>query len=107
MLFLTFLCKYSPLVWLTVPIATPRNVWGEDHNSSALNVYWDPVENTREMIRGKIIGYQVNMLTLYKYIIIIITLSSIAPSAHLKCSKREMLSKLGKVNSHGMQHREM
>ncbi|XP_078332403.1 contactin-5-like isoform X2 [Crassostrea virginica] len=42
-----------------MPVAVPTNIWGEGYNSTALEVHWDPVPDTREGIKGKLGGYQV------------------------------------------------
>ncbi|XP_048727659.2 contactin-5-like isoform X2 [Ostrea edulis] len=43
-----------------IPVAVPTNIWGEGYNSTALLVHWNPVPDTREEIKGKLGGYQVN-----------------------------------------------
>ena len=49
------------LVFFPVPVAVPTNIWGEGYNSTALEVHWDPVPDTREGIKGKLGGYQVRL----------------------------------------------
>ncbi|KAK7092346.1 contactin-5-like isoform X2 [Littorina saxatilis] len=43
-----------------LPLATPMNVWGEDYNATAIMVYWDKVTNTRQYMKGKLWGFQIN-----------------------------------------------
>ena len=42
-----------------MPNATPRNVYSTPFNATALEVFWTPVPNTREAMRGRLIGYRV------------------------------------------------
>ncbi|XP_025080368.1 contactin-like [Pomacea canaliculata] len=42
-----------------IPLATPHNVWGQDYNSTAIHVFWDPVQNTREDMKGKLRGFRI------------------------------------------------
>lgn len=41
-----------------MPHVAPQQVSARSFNSTALNVTWSPVEQTREKIRGKLIGYR-------------------------------------------------
>ncbi|KAK7092363.1 contactin-3-like [Littorina saxatilis] len=43
-----------------MPLGTPTNVQSSTVNSTALEVSWEPVSNTREIVRGRIQGYQIN-----------------------------------------------
>ncbi|XP_025080459.1 contactin-like [Pomacea canaliculata] len=43
-----------------LPIGTPGNILIFPHNSTALDITWIPVPDTKEAVRGKILGYQVN-----------------------------------------------
>lgn len=43
-----------------MPVALPTKIRGEGYNSTALLVTWNPVSDTREEIKGKLGGYQVN-----------------------------------------------
>ncbi|KAK7482492.1 hypothetical protein BaRGS_00026309 [Batillaria attramentaria] len=43
-----------------LPVATPTNTNGEEYNGTAVYLYWDPIPNTREFMKGKILGYQIN-----------------------------------------------
>ncbi|XP_076455487.1 contactin-like [Babylonia areolata] len=43
-----------------MPLETPRNVWAEDFNATAFIVHWDPVINTRDTMKGKLLGFQIN-----------------------------------------------
>ncbi|XP_076455700.1 contactin-like isoform X2 [Babylonia areolata] len=43
-----------------LPRASPTDVRIERYNATALLVTWVPVEDSREVVRGKILGYQVN-----------------------------------------------
>lgn len=51
----------SYFLFFPVPVAVPTNIWGEGYNSTALEVHWDPVPDTREGIKGKLGGYQVRL----------------------------------------------
>ncbi|XP_046576744.1 contactin-like [Haliotis rubra] len=44
----------------SLPYATPTNIWIDTFNATAIVVYFDAVDDTREAVKGKIIGYQVN-----------------------------------------------
>nr|KAG5693211.1 hypothetical protein BaRGS_034470 [Batillaria attramentaria] len=43
-----------------MPVGTPTNVQSNTFNSTALEVSWEPVPDTREVVKGKIVGYQIN-----------------------------------------------
>ncbi|KAH9509768.1 hypothetical protein Btru_045155 [Bulinus truncatus] len=43
-----------------IPVVAPTNVNSLTHNTSAVDVWWDPLAETREIARGKILGYQIN-----------------------------------------------
>lgn len=43
-----------------MPQAAPALVVPRPYNSTAINVTWIPVEETREKVRGKLIGYRVS-----------------------------------------------
>jgi hypothetical protein len=45
-----------------MPQVAPQGVRAMRFNSTALNVTWNPVEVTREKIRGKLIGHRVRMI---------------------------------------------
>lgn len=45
-----------------MPIAAPLDVSSSGFNSTALEVSWTEVEDTREKMRGKIGGYQVRAI---------------------------------------------
>lgn len=44
-----------------MPQVQPTEVSAFAHNATSLNVTWQPIEPTRENIRGKLIGYRVIM----------------------------------------------
>ena len=44
---------------ISVPVAAPQNVFADATNSTAMEVWWDPIPDTREVMKGKILGYQV------------------------------------------------
>lgn len=44
-----------------MPHVAPQQTAARSFNSTALNVTWLPVEQTREKIRGKLIGYRVSL----------------------------------------------
>ncbi|XP_029635341.1 contactin-like [Octopus sinensis] len=43
-----------------MPLGVPVNVFAADYNGTAMDVTWDPVSDTREVMRGRVQGYQVN-----------------------------------------------
>ena len=47
-----------------MPQVSPVQVAARSYNSTALNVTWLPIEQTRERIRGKLIGYRVIIVVL-------------------------------------------
>ncbi|GFS00043.1 contactin [Elysia marginata] len=57
-----------------VPVGAPTDVTSDSVNATAMIVYWTPVPNTREFIRGKVLGYQVGVLDA------------------LQCSNKEMIT---------------
>lgn len=44
---------------ISVPNGIPGNTYVSAYNESALIVYWDPVPDTREVVKGKLKGYKV------------------------------------------------
>lgn len=47
---------------IIVPTAAPANVLADGYNSTAMEVTWDPVADTREVMKGRLYGYQVVIL---------------------------------------------
>lgn len=47
-----------------MPQVSPVQVSARSYNSTALNVSWLPIEQTREKIRGKLIGYRVSTVVI-------------------------------------------
>lgn len=45
-----------------MPTAAPANVLADGYNSTAMEVTWDPVEDTRKVMKGRLYGYQVVIL---------------------------------------------
>ncbi|XP_060074968.1 contactin-like [Ylistrum balloti] len=43
-----------------LPIAVATNIRAWRHNATAILVVWDPIPDEREIMRGKLLGYQVN-----------------------------------------------
>ncbi|GFO42335.1 contactin, partial [Plakobranchus ocellatus] len=43
-----------------LPVGVPQNVNTNTYNSTAIEVFWDPVPQTREDAGGIILGYQIN-----------------------------------------------
>ncbi|XP_076447632.1 contactin-like [Babylonia areolata] len=43
-----------------MPRGTPREVYAVSFNATALDVFWTPVPNTRDQLRGKLMGYRIN-----------------------------------------------
>lgn len=46
-----------------MPQVAPQLVVARSYNSTALNVSWNPIEQTREKVRGKLIGHRVSICT--------------------------------------------
>lgn len=46
-------------LFLLVPSISITNVQAYPYNATALMVTWDPVPDTREVMKGKLLGYQV------------------------------------------------
>lgn len=46
-----------------MPQVAPQQVSARSFNSTALNVTWEPIDLRRELIRGKLIGHRVCILT--------------------------------------------
>lgn len=44
-----------------MPQVAPQQVAARAFNSTAINVSWVPIEQTRELIRGKLIGHRVSL----------------------------------------------
>ena len=44
-----------------MPIPAPKIQGCSAINSTAMDVYWTPIENTRQNIKGKIAGFQVRI----------------------------------------------
>ncbi|XP_014219381.1 contactin [Copidosoma floridanum] len=42
-----------------MPQVAPQKVYAMSYNGTALNVTWDPIEQTRERVRGKLIGHRI------------------------------------------------
>ena len=42
-----------------MPQIAPQRVLAESFNSTSVNVTWQPIDQTREKIRGKLIGHRV------------------------------------------------
>lgn len=45
-----------------MPQVSPQQVSALSYNSTSLNVSWVPIDQSREMLRGKLIGHRVNIL---------------------------------------------
>lgn len=45
-----------------IPLATPQKVLSEPYNSTALNVSWRAVDESLEVMRGKLLGHRVRLL---------------------------------------------
>lgn len=43
-----------------MPQVSPQQIFAISYNSTALNVSWLPIDQSREMLRGKLIGYRVS-----------------------------------------------
>lgn len=50
-----------------MPQVAPQLVVARSFNSTALNVSWNPIEQTREKVRGKLIGHRVSILHKSKF----------------------------------------
>lgn len=44
-----------------MPQVAPQQVWARGFNSTAINVTWNPIDQRREMIRGKLLGHRVSV----------------------------------------------
>jgi len=44
-----------------VPTAAPANVLADGYNSTAMEVTWNPVADTRKVMKGRLYGYQVSI----------------------------------------------
>lgn len=42
-----------------MPQAAPQGTYSQGYNSTALNVSWTPIEQSRERVRGKLIGHRI------------------------------------------------
>lgn len=49
------------------PQVAPQLVYALSYNSTSLNVSWSPVQETREIIRGKLIGHRVRVFFYYYF----------------------------------------
>ena len=45
-----------------MPTAAPANVEADGFNSTAMEVTWDPVEDSRLVMKGRLYGYQVSSI---------------------------------------------
>lgn len=45
-----------------MPQVSPQQVSAKSYNSTALNVTWLPIDQSRENLRGKLIGHRVSHL---------------------------------------------
>lgn len=44
-----------------MPQVSPQQIFAISYNSTSLNVSWSPIDQSREMLRGKLIGYRVSL----------------------------------------------
>lgn len=44
-----------------MPQSSPQMVFAISYNSTAINVSWTPIDQSREKLRGQLIGHRVNM----------------------------------------------
>ncbi|XP_071103024.1 contactin-like [Haliotis cracherodii] len=47
-----------------MPVGVPGNIYAFQHNATAINVTWSMVPNTREVMKGKVFGYNINYQTM-------------------------------------------
>lgn len=60
-----------------MPQVSPQQVSALSFNSTALNVSWTPINQTRDILRGKLIGHRVSYFLLCQgYILFIIYISA-------------------------------
>lgn len=55
-----------------MPQSSPQQVFAISYNSTAINVSWTPIDQSREMLRGKLIGHRVIIIynkKILKYIL--------------------------------------
>lgn len=45
-----------------MPQVAPQQIWARGFNSTAINATWNAVDQSREMIRGKLIGHRVSFM---------------------------------------------
>jgi len=50
-----------------MPQVSPQQVFAISYNSTAINVSWVPIDQSREMLRGKLIGHRVSIFHNIKY----------------------------------------
>lgn len=50
-----------------MPQVSPQQVFAISYNSTAINVSWVPIDQSREMLRGKLIGHRVSIFKNIKY----------------------------------------
>ncbi|XP_071103129.1 contactin-3-like [Haliotis cracherodii] len=43
-----------------LPVGVPSNIGADGYNGTCLEVWWDPVPDTREYMKGRVKGYQIN-----------------------------------------------
>nr|WBU98469.1 C-lectin 11 [Lineus ruber] len=43
-----------------MPVATPMNIRARPYNASSIEVLWDIVPDTRESVKGRVMGYRIN-----------------------------------------------
>lgn len=46
-----------------MPLVAPQQVLSRAFNSTALNVTWNPIDQSRNYIRGKLIGHRVSLVS--------------------------------------------
>ena len=44
-----------------MPTAAPANVLADGYNATAMEVTWNPVADTRKVMKGRLYGYQVSI----------------------------------------------
>lgn len=44
-----------------MPQVSPQQVFAISYNSTAVNVSWIPIDQSRKMLRGKLIGHRVSI----------------------------------------------
>ena len=84
--------NHTRFIFYLVPVQRPSNVKYQNINGTAILVTWDPVPNTREAIKGRVLGYEVRCFTLVIDLFLEITVFSVTWSSTLSFLAELLLS---------------